>query len=480
MNVEFFFHGVPAAFSQWGTTAIDSDSMQRFYANFESIQEDKSIQKDIRFVIEVSRIGDIYCVYYSYLRYKNFIDQGGRTGSYFGMTIRFDDEYCKNVRAIYNICESIYVNQICGNVITRQGNSSRYLIRNFEDKNVELTDICHEALIKISQLAYAPISPVLLPNTPSQHPLTPLFNIQEIESEYFWISLKNASTVRISPEYPLRDTTIQQIRSQIEPERQRSEQLSIENSRLKRERDVLMADCGTMSTTIENLRRDKSDLENKLNELKRNLDNFLNEQNKGKKQKRIEQIITQIKNPIEDLSSILKSMYPNSKDTNKKIILQKNKSVWLFKKIYKWITKLLGGGIILMLIWLCYFQYIATNRILQMDNELSLWKQEEKSNNTEANIDFSSRRIDIKISGIDNSGQIDTLKNGKTYTLSIVKTDNHEDNISKEGYFAIIKDCQFEIIKGNKYTVKTDKTSQVLLVFIYNGKSIERSIHLAK
>lgn len=221
MNVEFFFHGVPAAFQEWGTTK-DNNALSRFYTN-------EALAERTRFVVELSTISigqeDAYCIYYTLLKARNFCDKTGRAGSYFGLTIRLDEDYCIDVEKIYTICESVYENDICGVITQKDGESTKYLVSNFEEKASYLQQISEKIANSIRNLNYSNIENDLIDKNKSVKTIPQFVNLSEVGSKQFWLMLKSAQKVFISEEYPTKDVHLEKLRQQLGLEQQKNKEL---------------------------------------------------------------------------------------------------------------------------------------------------------------------------------------------------------------------------------------------------------------
>lgn len=121
MTAEFFIHGPRHAF--YGK-AEESPYCQMF--------DNSQVKDEIRFVVEIRKSGDgnLYS-YYTYCRYANVLDVGGRSGAYIGMTLRLSAYYA-NLRNLYTILDAIFNAQIVGFLVQKQGNGFQYLVSDFK------------------------------------------------------------------------------------------------------------------------------------------------------------------------------------------------------------------------------------------------------------------------------------------------------------------------------------------------------------
>ena len=124
MDLEFFMHGVPKKGQEWWGKDDDISYLQSFYARSE---------KEDGFLIELRRIDNKNYCYYSFLKYKDIVSYENRSGSYFGITVRFD-AYCLDVVRLYRIFESLYKNYILGEFLSIDG--KKYITSGFDDSKV--------------------------------------------------------------------------------------------------------------------------------------------------------------------------------------------------------------------------------------------------------------------------------------------------------------------------------------------------------
>ena len=125
MDLEFFMHGVPKKGQEWWGKEDDISYLQSFYARSE---------KEDGFLIELRRVGNKNYCYYSFLKYKDIVSFENRSGSYFGITVRFD-AYCSDVVRLYRIFESLYKNYILGQFLSIDGR--KYIVSGFDDSKIE-------------------------------------------------------------------------------------------------------------------------------------------------------------------------------------------------------------------------------------------------------------------------------------------------------------------------------------------------------
>lgn len=294
MNVEFYFHGVPSAFQEWSTEKSEKNSLIRFYTK-------DAIEEQTRFVIELSVIanttGNVLCAYYTLLKKKKFFDNTGREGSYFGLTIRFDEEYCLDVEKVYSICESIYENDICGKIVKKEGDSIIYLVQNFDAQSSYLKQISDKMAKSISCLRYSNIKNDLIENTGTK--VAPKYvNLSEASGELFWSNLKKTQKIFVSTEYPVKDNTIEKLRQQLESEQEK-------NNTLQKKNKSLELQVSQNSGELDVCRKNIDTLQKELQDAKARLEVYEGKSNKLKKE--FTQSLRAIEEPIKKLASVFNS-----------------------------------------------------------------------------------------------------------------------------------------------------------------------------
>lgn len=121
MNAELFIHGPRNAF--YGASSEIA---------YSKLFDNSSIKDEIRFVVEVrkSSDGNRYA-YYTYCRYSNVQDYGGRNGAYIGLSVRLDSYYT-NLRAMYTVLEAVFNKGAIGLLVDKTPNGFQYRVEAFE------------------------------------------------------------------------------------------------------------------------------------------------------------------------------------------------------------------------------------------------------------------------------------------------------------------------------------------------------------
>jgi hypothetical protein len=130
-NFVFRIFGAPTTFDLYQGSGNEMSYFQNF---------DNGSKENVKFTIHRMVSGKVS---YSYLRY-NFISSGGRPNSFFGMSVIFDKEYCKDVKSFYTLFDKVYTDIILKNgiLLTELKDHStaqaKYLVRTFADADTEM------------------------------------------------------------------------------------------------------------------------------------------------------------------------------------------------------------------------------------------------------------------------------------------------------------------------------------------------------
>lgn len=190
MDVELLIHGVPDGQKFFGIKE-EQTNMGLFY--------DNSIES-VKFVIETKKQGNTAYTYYSYLRYKGLIEAGGRTGGYFGMTLRID-KYYQDAIHIYNLLDILFKRHIVGTILTPSGGGYKYIVTNFATKTEDINRL-QQGLIQLIQDTC--VSEKFLDIDASFiHPITLAAkgNITDVTEGSILTYIKKYSKVVLSPDY---------------------------------------------------------------------------------------------------------------------------------------------------------------------------------------------------------------------------------------------------------------------------------------
>lgn len=193
MKVDIFIHGVPNGQRIWSTGNGDDPIIKQFYG---AEGEEQTL-----FLAEVRKSGGQNFCYYSILKKKNVIAENGRSGAYFGLTIRMD-MVCKKIKTMFNILQSTYDRAINGKFLKDEGARLHFLVNDFKDKE----DLCKATADIIMNVLgntveagdFVAMSPSMLNGK-----ATPKVNLSEFySSANEFTTLNQNGSIAVSPDYP--------------------------------------------------------------------------------------------------------------------------------------------------------------------------------------------------------------------------------------------------------------------------------------
>lgn len=222
MNFIFKIFGVPKVFDLYQGTETEINYFLKFY---------NGSKENAKLIIHRMASGKVS---YSYLRY-NFISGSGRTGSFFGMSVVFSDEYCSDIKNLYNLFETVYYKILQDQVLftTVSGDpliQAKYLITNFTDAENEVRTIENIIFKNINNQFTADIQP-LNASFKTGNPNLKKLNINQ-GNMAFMSALRQYSWVAISPDYKtneadtLSDDEIRNLKINIKKSREKSTEIS--------------------------------------------------------------------------------------------------------------------------------------------------------------------------------------------------------------------------------------------------------------
>lgn len=308
------FHGVPQGHDVFGDV-IDK-YYETFYGNGDTY---KSV--NVVFVVEVRRDVSGLCSYYSYVRPHNIVAYSGRSGSYFGMTLKVEGQYCTDVYSLYQLFDKIYDEKVIGTIIKQAGNTEQYCIASFADAEYQLKAISQLADNQITA-NFSSDFEVIDSSFTKQHATTSVYyNLDDVNSESFFSATKVYGKIFISPEYASKDSVISSLSSsdkryqalKVEYEKQIAE-LKKENAQipeLKSQLSKLQADCDMLTKQYRDIQTEASSHKNTNTSLSQQLKKTQQELERLKKTSNVVQATDRLEGPLNELLGIMRSVKPS-------------------------------------------------------------------------------------------------------------------------------------------------------------------------
>ncbi len=278
MDIEIIFHGVPSGQDYYG--------IKEEWTNVELFYD--SSTESIKFVTETKKQGGKAYTYYTYLRY-GLRGSKGRSGSYFGLTLRFD-QYYTDVSHIYNLLEIVFKRHIIGTLLTPVGDAYKYTIDSFSQKTTEVNQ-AQQALIQLILTTCDPAKFLDIDDS-FIHPITvvPTANITDVSEATMLASIKKYSKVILSPVYEMKIE--KEYKKKIQDAEGRGGNIVVEKDKIITQKNNTIA---SLNSTIASRDTKIATLEQ---EVKRKDQELLQNRQKGD----IAQLISKVKEPITALS----------------------------------------------------------------------------------------------------------------------------------------------------------------------------------
>ena len=293
MDVEILIHGVPDG------QDYDGIAEARTYA--ELFYDDST--ESVKFVVETKTSGNKAYIYYSYVLYKGIVGFGGRSGSYFGLTLRLD-KYYQDVIHMYNMLEMVFKKYVVGVLLAPLTESYKYTTPNFASKKTEIEHL-HQGLAQLIQET-CDWSKFVEIDENFIHPdaATASGNIWDITDESMTTALKKYSKIVLSPDYKL--SIAKEYEKKIQEAKEKGRDLVAEKEKALVEKKNELAEKEKSLTakeeTIDKLNAKINSQNNEILILKKEVEQKERENSQNQKNIQLSQKISELKEPIFSLA----------------------------------------------------------------------------------------------------------------------------------------------------------------------------------
>ena len=315
MLSEFVFHGVPQGHDSWGTSG------DRYYESFYGIGDFCKGAKAV-LIVEIRKDATGFCSYYTYVRPQNVVAQGGRTGSYFGMSLKIVGQYCTDVYSLFQLFDKIYEEKIVGSIIERTGNTEQYLIASFSDAGANLKTIAQLADNQVKNNFASDFDDIDASFTKQHATVSVYCNLDDVNSETFFNTTRVYGKIFVSPEYPSKDAIIASLSSsdkkyqtlKADYEKQIAD-LQKENSQipqLKNRVTTLESDHSAAQKNLQELQASVSSLKSSNTSLDQQLRKAQQECEQLKRTSNVGQVAERLEPTLNELLGIMRSVETKS------------------------------------------------------------------------------------------------------------------------------------------------------------------------
>mgnify|MGYP000868395247 CR=1 FL=1 len=130
-------HGVPDGQKVWSSDPLK----QKGY--IDAFYQTESGAPETLFQVEARVEGDERVCYYHYLKCRDIQAKGGRTGSYFGFTLR-TDALCADLPLLFHHMDEVFHTALLNTVLAATPNGYQHLVADYAERNNELDTLVKE------------------------------------------------------------------------------------------------------------------------------------------------------------------------------------------------------------------------------------------------------------------------------------------------------------------------------------------------
>lgn len=468
MNVEFQIHGVLSS-GQKTWKQEDKDYYTQFYS-------DQS--EDALMIIEIVNRPHGVSSYYNYLRNNNILS--AREGSYFGMTMRIDGAFCRDVKSIYIILDNLFNKMMVGSLLVSKGDKYEYVIDSFASQNDYLLQVEKQ----FSNMLNAFCSPKDFFEISSAYTSqgTKLsVNASEITIPIAENTIKQRAKLYLSPTYQSKAVQ-KKIDEAIE---EANAAVADANARIKAAEEARSKSKQKQEQEFENWKEEKKSLEEARDTAVRDYQELEERVRKAELDTSINAKIAEIKQPIEKLAALMADRFQVDTHGNIQEKPQLHKGKCQKDKLFVWL--LWAPCVLLAAAIVGTIQYMGNpenasqsdiikrqnNRIEQLEDSIKKMTnpigtaeqqvvRDKPVNPAEGPVSYDLSKLRINIKEL--SSRESSLTNGTTYTCEI-----NGGDYPKDGFWLIAEGAN--IIQGNKFTVNSPSGTQVTITY-YSGTEV--------
>lgn len=473
MNVEFQIHGVlSSGQKQW------KQGDQDYYKQFYSDQKE-----DVLMIVEIVNRPHGVSTYYNYLRNNNIL--AARVGSYFGMTMRIDGAFCKDVKSIFMILDNLFNKMMVGSLLVPKEDKYEYVIDSFTAKNDYLLQVEKQ----FSNMLNAFCSPqdfFEISSAYTSQGMKQSVNASEITIPMAVETIKQRAKLYLSPMY--QSKAAQKKIADVKAEADAA--VAAANARFQAAEDAHSESRQKQEQEYESWKNEKEALEKARDTAIQDYRELEKKVRKAELDASINAKISEIKQPIIQLAGLMTERFQEDTYGNVQEKSQPHKKerkedkflVWLL-----WTICILLGIALAGTIW-----YMGGNKnsnqsdiinqqsekieqlkdsIRNMSNPVGASESQLGTNEAvveKESVQYDLSKLHINIKGL--AAGADGLTSGTTYTCEITGGD-----YPKDGYWVIYEGENR--IQGNVFTVSSHSGTQVKITY-YKGTDviIERNI----
>jgi hypothetical protein len=263
LNLNLFVHGVPKGQKIWGPQEDDRIYIESIYGRKTNVE--------VQLLVDIIQFkGNVNC-YYTYYRSGNILDNDGRAGSYFALTVR-SSEYYTDLVNIYNILDAAYHKFVLGTIIKSDGSVTKFITQDFDQVDKQLQDVEKEIIHYLSSFSIG--SDVIGLNGFMANAKLEAVNVNLLEcnSKNLLTHVKKNGNVSVSPLYPTTQVA--------ELTKRKNEEIESIKSQLQRQISMVQNEAAQKineasegkQKSIEAIKREFASADNTIADLKKQLE----------------------------------------------------------------------------------------------------------------------------------------------------------------------------------------------------------------
>ena len=290
MDVELIISGTPEGQDYYGP-----EESRQYMSTMYTTSADNKLMVEVR----KEENGKVYC-YNNYLVYKDVLGVGGRSGSYFCLSLRMD-AYCTAIQSMYRLLDVAYQNYVKQALLKVVGNKVQYKAANFKDLTYEIESLQKFVYSNI-QRSFSENDCVGLQGFQLSNGQNSKANLYDYPDQSLMACVQKGARLHVSPTFPT--IKVQQIKDHYEKELQ-AQQKQFESAREadRVQRDKLNGDLSAAKQRISSLEATIMDLQAKNKAIEAKLRAI-------GQAKEMEQLLESVKTPILKIADHIKAKAP--------------------------------------------------------------------------------------------------------------------------------------------------------------------------
>ena len=471
VQFKLYVHGVPI-----GHEIYPRDTEEAYLRAF--YNHDKDIKETAYMQIEAVN-GKTF---YTYLHKRNVSSEIGRPGSYLGITVCFQKQYCTNVCTLYELLETLYKKICIGSLIKQESGNERFLVKEIASAQIKgnlVVDYLNDVFKQNAEKFLSASFDNFVGSSASVDEMR--FSLEEVDSPLFRDAVRK-KRVLVSPEYASIREAYNNLQKEIKPLREEHGRFKRDNVQLRESNVKLIAEAAKLQKDLSNAETSASKkYKSQIDEL--NAKYSAAERDKKQledKIKKATEAVDLIDDPVKKLTRLLASRFPEESNNNNKYNPEKRSKGWQnnTNKFKTWFP-LVNFVLLLCILAFCGYGYSTLSK-LPKNNMVAITEDsvtteeipmDTCSQNSMADIEDAKfepwENCTISIEPSPNNG---IVSNGVTYNLSVKQKGTYKNVTVPLGQWNATSGVT---INGNTFVVDSTKVGKnIQLFYMVDNKNV--------